>query len=81
MVYSHYLRPRSRDFVGLCQSAIARLHEYHFVKEDVMESRLEDVEFEGNAEPRCPVVLLLDTSGSMAGSRFPMYHLEAILLR
>lgn len=27
-----------------------------------------DIEFADNAEPRCPVVLLLDTSGSMSGS-------------
>ena len=29
--------------------------------------RLEQVEFADNPEPRCPVVLLLDVSGSMAG--------------
>jgi uncharacterized protein YegL len=29
---------------------------------------LEKVEFAHNPEPRCPVILLLDTSGSMAGS-------------
>ena len=29
--------------------------------------QLEQVEFEQNPEPRCPVALLLDTSGSMAG--------------
>jgi uncharacterized protein YegL len=28
-----------------------------------------DIEFAKNPEPRCPVVLLLDTSGSMSGER------------
>lgn len=31
------------------------------------ESLLDQVEFEDNPEPRCPAVLLLDTSGSMQG--------------
>lgn len=31
-------------------------------------SRLEDVEFAENPEPRCPCILLLDTSSSMAGA-------------
>lgn len=30
---------------------------------------LENIEFVDNPEPRCPVVLLLDTSGSMSGER------------
>ncbi len=36
---------------------------------------LDQVEFEQNPEPRCPVVLLLDTSGSMAGK--PINELNA----
>jgi len=32
------------------------------------EPTLEDIEFAENPEPRCPCVLLLDTSGSMSGS-------------
>lgn len=32
------------------------------------EPKLEDIEFAENPEPRCPCVLLLDTSGSMSGS-------------
>ena len=44
-----------------------------------MESRLEDVvEFEDNPEPRCPVVLLLDTSGSMGGQ--PITELNQALV-
>ena len=31
-------------------------------------SRLDELEFEHNPDPRCPCVLLLDTSGSMAGA-------------
>src|ERR1044072_3521627 len=38
-------------------------------------SRLEDaVEFAENPEPRCPCVLLLDTSGSMQGSPLDALH-------
>ena len=37
--------------------------------------QLEQTEFADNPEPRCPVVLLLDTSGSMAGS--PIAELNA----
>jgi uncharacterized protein YegL len=37
--------------------------------------RLEQTEFAENPEPRCPVVLLLDTSGSMAGQ--PIAELNA----
>jgi len=33
-----------------------------------MSDELESVEFADNPEPRCPCVLLLDTSGSMAGA-------------
>lgn len=32
------------------------------------EPKLEEIEFAENPEPRCPCVLLLDTSGSMSGS-------------
>jgi uncharacterized protein YegL len=32
-------------------------------------SRLDEIEFATNPEPRCPCVLLLDTSGSMSGPR------------
>jgi len=38
-------------------------------------TQLEQVEFQENPEPRCPVVLLLDTSGSMAGK--PIDELNA----
>jgi len=31
-------------------------------------TRLDQAEFADNPEPRCPVVLLLDTSGSMQGA-------------
>lgn len=34
-----------------------------------MASNLESIQFAENAEPRCPVVLLLDTSGSMYGEK------------
>ena len=37
--------------------------------------RLEQAEFAENPEPRCPVVLLLDTSGSMSGN--PIAELNA----
>jgi len=43
--------------------------------ETVALSQLEQVEFQDNPEPRCPVVLLLDTSGSMAGK--PIDELNA----
>jgi uncharacterized protein with von Willebrand factor type A (vWA) domain len=32
-------------------------------------SHLAEVEFAANPEPRCPCILLLDTSGSMQGER------------
>ncbi len=32
-------------------------------------SNFEDVEFQDNPDPRCPCLLLLDTSGSMSGDR------------
>ena len=32
------------------------------------EPKLEEIEFAENPEPRCPCILLLDTSGSMSGS-------------
>lgn len=35
---------------------------------DAPSSPLESVEFADNPEPRCPCVLLLDTSGSMQGA-------------
>src|SRR2546428_13580469 len=38
-------------------------------------SNLEDVEFLDNPEPRCPCLLLLDTSGSMSGD--PIAELNA----
>jgi uncharacterized protein YegL len=38
-------------------------------------SRLEEIEFADNPEPRCPVVLALDVSGSMAGA--PIAELNA----
>jgi uncharacterized protein YegL len=40
-----------------------------------MSLELDSVEFADNPEPRCPVVLLLDTSGSMSGA--PMQQLNA----
>jgi uncharacterized protein YegL len=43
--------------------------------EILMSLELENVEFADNPEPRCPVVLLLDTSGSMSGS--PIQQLNA----
>ena len=36
---------------------------------------LEDIEFAINPETRCPVVLLLDTSGSMAGERIQVLNM------
>jgi uncharacterized protein YegL len=34
----------------------------------MMEPKLEDVEFAENPDPRCPCILLLDVSSSMAGA-------------
>jgi uncharacterized protein YegL len=45
-------------------------------------SQLEDaVEFADNPEPRCPCVLLLDTSGSMAGERIDALNRGLITFR
>src|SRR5687768_14568830 len=37
--------------------------------EDLDQVPFADVEFADNPEPRCPCVLLLDTSGSMSGTK------------
>ena len=43
--------------------------------EDMAEAKLEElVEFAENPEPRCPCVLLLDTSGSMAGDKIKQLY-------
>ena len=37
-------------------------------------SHLEEVEFAENPEPRCPCILLLDTSGSMQGEKISLLN-------